>query len=105
VADPPCILVLLLVKVGANAKVLTHFMKGVMGSPLSESQLVRPELWLLKRRSELVGRWEMEWDVLRFMGCDTVWLSPRVLLPSDTRLWHVTFLGFNPICNASAQVV
>jgi predicted nucleic acid-binding protein len=36
VVDSSCVLVFLVEKMGANVKVLTHFMKGVVRSTLSE---------------------------------------------------------------------
>jgi len=84
-------------KVGANAKVLAHFMKCIVCSSLSEPKLIFPEVWLLKRCPELVGRRKVEWDVLRFVGCNAVWLGLRIPLSSDTRFRHALLLEFNPI--------
>jgi len=102
VADSPGIFVLSLEKVGANAKVLTHFMKCVMCSPFSEPKLVFPKVWLLKRHPELVGRRKVEWNILRFVGYDAIWLSLCISLSSDTRFRHGLLLELNPIRDAAA---
>jgi hypothetical protein len=96
-ADSSCILVLPLQQVAANAQVLAHLMKCIVRSPLSEPQLVFPEVWLLKRHPELVGRRKVEWDVLRFVGRNPVWLGLCIPLPGDARFRHTPLLTLDPV--------
>lgn len=47
----------------------------------------------------------METHVLGFARRDALWLSLRISLSRHTRLWHITFLNLNPLCDAATKAI
>ena len=86
-------------------KMLMHFMQGIVGSTLSESQFAGAELWSQKWCLEFVGRWEVEGYVLWFVGCNAFRFSMHFPLPRDAGFRHVAFLNLNPVCYVMVQAV